>query len=105
MNYNEAGQIGRLTTDDMGLRNRVMAHLQVTKVVYNSVGSFGRIASLVSESKAGIVHSRQHQILQDERLHTIVVSCKWTLAYVNCSADEFKTYLTKNTFVFMQVKI
>ena len=38
----------------------------------NSVEPSGRIATLVNESRAGIVHMRQHYILQGEKSYAIV---------------------------------
>lgn len=63
----------------------------------NSLESSGRIATLVSESNAGIVHLYQHFILQKEHWYITMVSCKWILKGLNSKPLHLLYYLRLQT--------
>ena len=68
----------RLTRDKWGPFTRENCRIRLFILMYpiNSLESSGRIVTLVSESKAGIVPLRQHYIPQNELSYTTFISCK-----------------------------
>ena len=81
--------VWRAYAPSLGLLARYDCRIQLLVLMYpiNSLESSGFIATLMSESKTGIVPFRQNYTPQDKRSCKSIVSCKWAVTR-SCSSSS-----------------